>query len=59
MMMNRRTLGRMAATLALACSVAVPWAARAADEAPDEEEIIDADEPTDAEIEALAAELED
>ena len=35
MMMNRRTLGRMAATLALACSVAVPWAARAADEAPD------------------------
>lgn len=34
-------------------------AAAAADEAPDEEEIIDADEPTDADIEALAAELED
>lgn len=35
MTMNRRTLGRMAATLAVACSVAAPWAAWAADEAPD------------------------
>ncbi|ART50230.1 MlaC/ttg2D family ABC transporter substrate-binding protein [Acidovorax carolinensis] len=35
MTMNRRTLGRLAATLAVACSVAVPWAALAADEAPD------------------------
>ena len=35
MTMNRRTLGRMAATLAVACSVAVPWAAWAADEGPD------------------------
>lgn len=35
MTMNRRTLGRMAASLAVACSVAAPWAAWAADEAPD------------------------
>ncbi|ART56644.1 hypothetical protein CBP36_15710 [Acidovorax carolinensis] len=35
MTMNRRTLGRLAATLAVACSVALPWAALAADEAPD------------------------
>lgn len=35
MTMNRRTLGCMAATLAVACSVAAPWAAWAADEAPD------------------------
>ena len=34
-MMNRRNLGRMAATLAVACSMAVPWSAMAADEAPD------------------------
>lgn len=34
-MMNRRNLGRMAATLAVACSMALPWAALAADEAPD------------------------
>ena len=34
-MMNRRTLGRMAATLVVACSMAQPWAAWAADEAPD------------------------
>ena len=33
-MMNRRNLGRMAATLAVACSM-VPWSAMAADEAPD------------------------
>jgi phospholipid transport system substrate-binding protein len=35
MTMNRRTLGRLAATLAVAGSVAMPWAAWAADEAPD------------------------
>ena len=34
-MMNRRNLGRMAAMLAVAASVAMPWAAHAADEAPD------------------------
>lgn len=34
-MMNRRNLGRMAAMLAVAASVAMPWAAQAADEAPD------------------------
>lgn len=34
-MMNRRNLGRMAAVLAVAASVAMPWAAQAADEAPD------------------------
>ena len=33
-MMNRRNLGRMAARLAVACSM-VPWSATAADEAPD------------------------
>jgi phospholipid transport system substrate-binding protein len=33
--MNRRNLGRMAAVLAVAASVAMPWAAQAADEAPD------------------------
>jgi phospholipid transport system substrate-binding protein len=35
MTMNRRTLGRLAATLAVAGSVPMPWAAWAADEAPD------------------------
>ncbi|HEY9209086.1 MlaC/ttg2D family ABC transporter substrate-binding protein [Acidovorax soli] len=34
-MMNRRNLGRMAATLAVASSMGMPWAAFAADEAPD------------------------
>ena len=34
-MMNRRNLGRMAAMLAVAASVVMPWAAHAADEAPD------------------------
>lgn len=34
-MMNRRNLGRMAATLAVASSMGMSWAAFAADEAPD------------------------